>query len=267
MVALCVASQKGGVGKTTVALNLAFAMARRGFSTLLVDTDPAGAIGLSLSKKLSQAPGLAEYLVHRSRLSDLAVQTKLKELSIMTVGRVAPEDAMGFQGALADGQALRRMQREAERFELIIIDTPSGFGGSTLGAMRSSRYVLCPVQAEPIAARSVLRIFDVLGSLREEGCNAEVVGILLTMLQTRQASSLGVAEDLWASLPQRLLFDTTIPRDPLFLDASANGVPVGLLKRRPPPVAMVFDQLAAEVETRMAIDERGTQDEPIALVD
>ncbi|MEQ9497729.1 MAG: ParA family protein [Deltaproteobacteria bacterium] len=267
MVSLCVASQKGGVGKTTVALNLAFSLARRGLRTLLVDTDPAGAIGLSLTKKLSQSPGLAEYIVHRRPLAQLAVQTKLPELQILTVGRVAPEDAMGFQAALADGAVLKRIEREASDRELIIVDTPSGFGGATMGAMRACRYVLCPVQAEPIAARSVLRIFDVLGSLREKGANTEVVGILLTMLQTRQASSLGVAEDLWASLPQSLLFDTSIPRDAVFLDASANGVPVGLLKRRPPPVAMVFDQLAAELEARMAIDERGMSNEPIALVD
>ncbi len=60
MFGLTIASQKGGVGKTTVALNLSYALARRGWRTLLVDTDPAGAIGLSLTKKLSQAPGLAE---------------------------------------------------------------------------------------------------------------------------------------------------------------------------------------------------------------
>lgn len=267
MVALAIASQKGGVGKSTVALNIAYAMARRGLRTLLVDTDPAGAIGLSLTKKLSQSAGLTEYLAQRRSLSELIVQTKLDQLSILTVGRLAPQDTMKFHNALLDGTALKRLQREASQYELVVFDTPSGFAGATMGAMAASRYVLCPVQAEPIAARSLMRTFDVLAALREQGAETEVVGILLTMLQTRQNNSLAVAEDLWASLPQELVFETAIPRDVIFLDASAKGVPVGLLKRRPPPAAMIFDQLAAEIESRMNVEVHEDSDGPIALVD
>jgi chromosome partitioning protein len=146
-------------------------------------------------------------------------------------------------------------------------DTPSGFGGGTLGALRVSSFAICPVQAEPIAARSLLRIFDVIGGLRDKGAVVQLAGVLLTMLQTKDKSSLGVAEDLWKTLPGHLLFETSVPRDPAFLEASAAGVPVGLLRRRPPPVAMVFDQLAVEVENRAHLEVNDSTEAPIALVD
>lgn len=268
MVALTIASQKGGVGKTTVALNLAFSLARRGWRTLIVDVDPAGAIGLSLTKRLSEAKGLAEYASQVSPLSGLLVQTKLPELSILPAGRVAPEDGMGFQAVLNDGAILQRLQNEVRsRFDIVVFDTPSGFGGATIGALKVSRHVVCPVQAEPIAARSVLRILDLVGALREAGAGVELTGFLMTMLQSRDDSSLAVAEDLWRTLPGELVFETTIPRDGAFLEASASGVPVGLLRRRAPPVSLVFDQLAAEYENRTGLSDKEAADEPIALVD
>lgn len=269
MLGLTIASQKGGVGKTTVALNVAFALARRGWRSLVVDTDPAGAVGLSLTKRLAEAPGLAEYLSRTHPLSNVIVQTKLRELSVLPVGRVVPDEAMGFESLLSDGGVLRHMLSELEgRYDLVLFDTPSGFGGATLGAMAVSRYVLCPVQAEPIAARSVLRVLDLIGSMRKRGVDVELLGYLLTMLQANDGSSRAVAEELARSLPHELMMQTSIPRDASFLEASAAGVPVGLLRRRAPPSALVFDQLAAEIEDKARLAAaKGGDDEPIALVD
>lgn len=269
MLAFTIASQKGGVGKTTVALNTAFALARRGWRTLVVDTDPVGAVGLSLTRRMAEAPGLAEYVARTHRLGQVVVQTKLPELAILPVGRVAPDEGMAFQNLLADGTILSRFISEVgSRFDLVVFDTPSGFGGSTLGAMRVSRHVLCPVQAEPIAARSVLSVLDVIGAMRAKGSEVELLGFLITMLQSRDENSAAVADDLWRSLPRELILDASIPRDPVFLEASAAGVPVGLLRRRAPPASLIFDQLAAEIEAKseLAAAKEGG-DDPIALVD
>lgn len=269
MLGLTIASQKGGVGKTTVALNTAFALARRGWRTLVVDTDPVGAVGLSLTKRMAEAAGLAEYVARTHTLSQVIVQTKLRELAVLPVGRVAPDEGMAFQALMADGAILSRFLTEVGgRFDLVVFDTPSGFGGSTLGAMRVSHRVMCPVQAEPIAARSVLRVLDVIGALRDQGSQVQLLGFLITMLQSRDQSSMAVAEDLWRSLPRDLILDASIPRDPVFLEASASGVPVGLLRRRAPPASLIFDQLAAEIESKSGLAEtKEGEDDPIALVD
>ncbi len=83
----------------------------------------------------------------------------------------------------------------------------------------------------------------------------------------RAPQSVAMAEDLWMALPRTLFFETTVPRDGVFLEASGAGVPLGLLRRRPPPTAVVFDQLAAEVETRLGVALKEPADEPVALVD
>jgi chromosome partitioning protein len=92
----------------------------------------------------------------------------------------------------------------------------------------------------------------------------ELAGLVLTMLQSRLGSSLAVAEESWRLFPPELVFDSTVPRDPTFVDASAAGVPVALLHRRPPAVAAVFDRIAAELETRIGLE--GEDDQAIPLL-
>lgn len=263
-----VASQKGGVGKTTVTLNLGFALAKRGWRTLVVDSDPQGAIGLSLSRSLTSAHGLAEYAAGRRALAESLVTTRLPELSLVPIGQIAVQDTPGFGAALADGRVFHELGAEARaRFDVLLIDTPSGFHGITLGALRASSHVVSPVQAEPIALRSLSQLLEVVSAVREEGAEVELLGLLLMMMQMREASCLSVADELWAQLGD-LVFQTVIPRDPAFLDASAAGVPLGLLGRRPPFVAATFDQLATEVESRLhLVAAEDNSNAPIPLVD
>jgi len=264
---VCIASQKGGVGKTTVALNLAYAMARRGSQTLLVDTDPQGGIGLSLSRRTAAAPGLAQYVSQTAPLESVIIQTRVDALSVLPVGQLAMQDTAGFGSVLADGAVLGNLAASlAGRFQLVMFDTPSGFAGVTLGAMRASTHVLSPVQAEPLAARSLSQLLEVLTALRNEGTPVELLGIVLTMLQMRVDKSLSVADELWGQLSDRV-FQTSIPRDPAFLDASAAGVPLGLLHRRPSPASSSFEQLAIEVEARLQLTSAEEAHGPISLVD
>lgn len=266
MPAVAVASQKGGVGKTTVALNLAFAWARRGVPTALVDVDPQGAVGLSLSKRLSQGPGLWDWL-GGGPLAPLLVKTRVETLSLLPAGRIPATQSQAFQARLEDGKVLTRLLTELQRFTVVLFDTPSGFVGATLGALRASRWALTTVQSEPIAARTLMRTVETIGALRREGAPVELLGILLTMVQRSDASSSAIAEDLWRTVPRHLMLESHIPRDPLLLEASNAGVPVGLLRKRPPAVALEFDQLAAELEDRMGLRGKEGPDAPVALVD
>jgi chromosome partitioning protein len=264
---VCVASQKGGVGKTTVVLNLAYSMAKRGWRTLVVDTDPQGGIGLSLSRRTATAPGLAQLLTGTAPLESVVIQTKLAALAVLPVGRLAMQDTPGFGLALASGEPLISVAAQTEgRFDLVMFDTPSGFQGVTLGAMRASHHVLSPVQAEPLAARSLAQLLEVIGALRSEGVQLDLLGIVLTMLQTRVDKSLAVADELWAQLGERV-FQTSIPRDPAFLEASAAGVPLGLLSRRPSAASSAFEQLASEVEARLQLVPTEESYGPVSLVD
>lgn len=269
MKSLCVASQKGGVGKTTVALNLSYALATSGHRVLLVDTDPQGAIGLSLRSRSGKGsgPGLAGFTGGNLRLDEVVVRTRMAELDLLPIGPVAIQDSHGFAVHLADGSELARLRALASTaaYDFLIFDTPSGFGGVTLGALRAADWVLSTLQAEPIAMRSFPQLLEVLGALRREGMAAQLLGVALTMVQLRNRTSASVAEEAWMRMPEDVVFNTTIPRDPMFLEASAQGVPLGLLRNRPPPMASLFDQLAQEVQVRVGHSEGGEDDGPISL--
>ena len=252
---LVVAGLKGGIGKTTLALNLAPALAQRGWRVLLVDADPQGSIGFSIRGDLHEQPGLAEVLRGEVSLADALVRTRLPELHLLPVGQVPSIGASAWSHELEDGQALGRLFAETRQsYDLIVVDSPPHLGGVTLGALSRADFVISPLQAEPLAARSVSKFLEVVAHLRSRGAMVEMVGIVLNMLQSRHDPSLAVAQESWQLFPENLVFEATIPRDPAFLHASAAGTPVSLLHRRPPAVAAVFDQIAAELETNLGFE-------------
>ncbi len=265
MITLAIASQKGGVGKTTLALNLSLALAERGWRTLLVDTDPQGGVGLSLQRPAGQ--GLVGYVAERTALELILLATRVPQLTLLPVGKMAIEDTHAFGDRLWDGHEIRRLVADTkQRFDVIVLDTPSGFGGITMGVMRASDAVISPLQAEPIAMRSVPQLLEVIGALRLAGSTVRLIGLVLSMLQLRNADSLAVAQEAWSEFPSDLLLQTTVPRDAAFLAASHLGVPVGLLSRRPPPVAATFHQLAQELEPRLGLVRGEENDGPIPLL-
>lgn len=269
MKTLVVASQKGGVGKTTLALNLSLAFAEAGFRTVLVDTDPQGAIGLSLSKKVASLPGLADCIAGEIELGEALVQTKVEGFSLLPVGQIAPQEAHPFASAVADGQRLRAVidQLAQMNFDLAVVDTPCGFGGITLGALRAATHVVSPIQAEPIALRSVTQLLEMIRSLADQGVQARVAGFVISMLQNDVEASARVAREIWEMFPRELLFDASVPRDPLFLEATEAGVPLGLLRQPPPAVTHVFRMLAADLSMRMNLQPPRRVHGPRTLVD
>lgn len=265
MKSVAIVSQKGGVGKTTLALNLGFSLAKLGLRVALVDADPQGGLGHSLSGA-GDSPGLAGYATHGTRVRDALLRTRVAEFNILPVGNVPPQFTQDFSSQFADGTVLATVIDElSSLFDVVLIDTPAGFNGVTLGALRACDLAISPLQAEPIALRTLPQLLAVIGALREQGARVELAGLVLSMLQQRNADSLAVAEEIWSRLPADLVFETTIPRDPAVLSASSAGVPLALTSRlHVPPVALSFDQLAAEFAQRTGIL-TGEADEPLSL--
>lgn len=268
MVVLAIAAQKGGVGKTTVALNLSLAFARRGCRTLLVDTDPQGAIGWSLRGGVHEKHGLAELLRREQTLAAAALKTRVAELDILPVGRLEPAEIEDWAARLTRAGALAEAFAQATgRYDLLVVDTMSGMTGPTQAVLQLADRLLVPIQAEPLSLRSIPLVLEAVGRRRQANAPLALVGFLLTMLQSRQEFSLATAQEAWSHLPTDLVLEAFVPRDPAFLESSAQGVPVGLLRKRPPAVAMVFDQIAEELAPRLGLATQEDETGPIPLLD
>lgn len=269
MKTIALASAKGGVGKTTAALNLGFAFARKGWRTLVIDADPQGGIGLSISPRLAASPGLFEHLTEQRPLSNLLVPTRLPEFSLLPVGHIAFQEVGAFHSGLEDGSAMETVLVQLEpMFDVVLLDTPGGLSTATIGCIRAADYLVTPMQAEPLALRALTHVIDLLGMLREEGRYVELVGILLTMVLEDDPVSMEVVREVVGHLPEQLVLRPFVPEHPAFRKASAAGVPLGLLSRRPPPVAAVFDELASALEERidLTLTMESSRDEPIPLL-
>ena len=248
-----VASQKGGVGKTTVALNVGLALARRMWRTLVIDTDPQGGLGLSLGASVDERPGLVEVLGGAVDPDEAVVSTRVPGLELLPLGQLRAIDEGRWMASLEDGRHLEKLFADLRaRADVVLVDTPSGLGGVTAGALRASDFAL--IQAAPLAGRPVRRILELLVELRKEGAEIQLAGFVLNMLQSRRQASLDVAQESWRMFPDNVVMETSVPRDTCFLDASAATVPVAMLRRLPPPIAAIFDRLAAELEPKIGLE-------------
>lgn len=249
---LAFASPKGGSGKSTVALNTALSLARRGHSVILVDGDVNGDVLSAIDARGRATLGALDVVGGHGRIEDALLDTVLPRFKLLpAVGPVLPDVEAVSQDVRGGWQTL--CDELARRADIVIVDTPAGMFGATRAILRAVTHVVGVLQAEVLAARSFGRFAEGLSALPEEQ-RPEITGVVLNMLQTRHQASLSVFQDALADLPSSWLFDTTIPRHPAFLDATHEGVPLRQLDEdAPPPVAFLFDNLAGEIAARLGL--------------
>ena len=230
---LVIASQKGGVGKTTVALNLAVALAERGRRTLLVDLDPQGAIGLSLAKGDTELAGLAELLSGVATPAEAVLETRLAGLSLLPRGRLDATDVDSFEPEVARPGALEQALAACEKAcDIVIVDTPSGLGRVTTAALACADFALLAFQTESLALRSVgqaLKVIEHVQATRNP--RLRLVGILPTLVERDRHGTHAVLSEIWNGFPDAL--ETIVPRTEAFARASSLGMPVGFLAATP----------------------------------
>jgi len=250
---LAIVSQKGGVGKTTTAINLASALARRGRKTLLVDVDPQGAVRHGVGLMGVEHPaGLADVLAGTHELQDVVLATPLPWMRVLLAGSVADSgDHEQYHAQVARSPKLGELfMRARRRGYLVVVDTPPGLGAVTRRVLSHSQHVIVPLQCEPLALQTTTQILRAVRDVSAENGGLVLDGILLTMLEEGNAVSQRVAAYVREQLPREMLFDVAIPRTMASIDAFAAGQPV-VLRSPEDPASRAYTQLAELLDPKL----------------
>lgn len=245
---IAIANQKGGVGKTTTAVNLAAVFAGGGLSVLLVDADPQGnaTSGLGIPRGTFRK-SIYHCLVLGDAIKDTVIQTEIANLDVLP----ANKDLAGAEIELVDvdqresrlRQALEALDRS---YEYIIIDCPPSLGLLTLNALTAAKSLLVPIQCEYYALEGVTELFDTLARIRRlHNPSLTIEGLLLTMYDERTNLSSAVASDLRDFYGQQV-FETVIPRNVRLAEAPSYGKPITLYDGNSKGAEAYF-QLAKEI--------------------
>jgi len=252
VITIAVSSQKGGVGKTTVSINLAYAFARSGKRTLLVDADPQGSVGLSLTRQSRLLSGFYDALDDtRLTMDQLVVPTRMRTMSIVPAGQRSEYELVEVTHGASRPDIQRFLKMvEGDGYDVCIIDTAAGLFGVTADVLALSDAVMIPQQAEPLGVRSVPKMLEALTKMRSVNPHLNVLGVVMTMVQERLPESMDSVKALRDLLPESLVMQEVVPRDDLFIQASAKGLPVGVMEDGA-GVLQVFENIRKEIVSKL----------------
>ena len=255
MIRVAVANQKGGVGKTTTAINLATALAAIGWKVLLIDLDPQGnaSTGLGIAHAKRERSSY-DVLIGSESLLEAAVPTRVPRLDIVP----ATQDLSGAEIELVGLEdRAHRLDKALSaapptRWDICLIDCPPSLGLLTVNALAAARHLLVPLQSEFFALEGLSQLFQTVERIRL-AFNPElsILGVALTMFDRRNKLSSQVAEDVRACLGNAV-FETVVPRNVRLSEAPSHGLPA-LIYDLKCPGSEAYVRLAREIIARLPV--------------
>ena len=229
---IAVTNQKGGVGKTTTSINVAYFLSKMGKRTLIIDFDPQGnaTSGLGIDKQELGAT-MTEVIMRQIRLAKVVLPTEYKDLYLApSTSHLANTEV---ELAQADGRfaRLREALNGVIDYDYIIIDSPPSLSLLTVNGLVAADYVLLPVQAEFYALEGLGQLLESMKLIRK-GLNPslKLLGVLPTMMDSRTTLSSQVYDEIKKYFPDKI-FKTAIPRNIRLAEAPSHGAPVGVYDR------------------------------------
>jgi chromosome partitioning protein len=226
---IAVANQKGGVGKTTTAINLSACLALKGKRTLLIDLDPQGMSTLGLAKPKETGKGIYQAMMNGRGLMDCVFGTEVDNFYLCPCSpELSGIEAELYPAENRERRLIDAVDKARRYFNFILIDCPPSLGFLTINALTAADSLIIPVQTEFFCMEGIPDLFQTLETVRTYfNPKLAVEGILLTMFDERTNLSKQVAEEIRKSL-KHILFESVIPRSIRLAEAPSFGKPVVL---------------------------------------
>jgi chromosome partitioning protein len=249
---IAVTNQKGGVGKTTTAVNLSACLAAAGKRTLLIDLDPQGnaTSGLGINKERLEG-NLYDCIIEKVPMTEVLQKTAVKKLHIVP----ATMDLAGAAVELVNMEGRETILRQVlqairDMYEFIVIDCPPSLGLLTINALVASDSVIIPVQCEFYALEGLAQLMQTVEMVRDSmNKNLRLLGLVLTMFDGRTNLSIQVTEEVKKYFSGQV-FNTIIPRNVRLGEAPSHGEPITTYDPHSRG-AEVYKKLAREVIDRV----------------
>jgi chromosome partitioning protein len=250
---VAVTNQKGGVGKTTTTVNVAYYLAKSGNRVLLVDLDPQGNATSGLGIDKNNLPStVGDILVDPVSIESAIVVTEHKNLSIIpTTSHLANIEVELAKGDRKFTRLKAALELVDDKYDIILIDSPPSLSLLTVNGLIAAKYVLLPVQAEFYALEGLGQLLETMKLVRKAMNPAlELLGVLTTMMDSRTTLSNQVHAEIKKHFVDKV-FQTTIPRNIRLAEAPSHGVPIGVYDRWSKG-ARAYKAVAKEILDRVA---------------